>query len=83
MVTGDLSTAPSATAFAYTAFNRWNVFLRGVAPPKLSKLASHRFMSSVIIFVRGYFQKNAWGRCARYYRCFLLLPAVSSAPSEE
>ena len=54
MVTGDLSTAPSATAFAYTAFKRWNVFLRGVAPPKLSKLASHRFMSSVVMPVRGY-----------------------------
>lgn len=83
MVTGDLSTAPSATAFVYTAFKRWNVFLRGVAPPKLSRLASHRFMSSVVMPARWYFQKNAWDRCARYYRCFLLLPAVSSAPSEE
>lgn len=52
-MTGDLSTAPSATAFVYTAFKRWNVFLRGVAPPKLSRLDSHRFMSSVVIFVRG------------------------------
>lgn len=63
MVTGDLSTAPSATALAYTAFKSWNVFLRGVAPPlKLSRLDNQRLMSSVVIPVRGYFQKSAWER---------------------